>query len=133
MKIKTALQFIWGCDVILWGHDEYSWGKRSILERVRHSKVTVNMHEVKGWDFSLDVKIQLKVTHAPALTSDLIQSYRDLTGWRHTQINFRPVFIFIDLAQLQFYLACKNSQWVIIDWNTSVILQRVGDKMLKFI
>ena len=38
----------------------------------------MNMHEVRGWDFSLEVKTQLKVTHAQKLTSDLMQTHRDL-------------------------------------------------------
>ena len=40
----------------------------------------MNMHEVRGWDFSLEVKMQLEVTHAQELTSDLMQTNRDLTG-----------------------------------------------------
>ena len=33
-------------------------------------EVTMNMHEVRGWDLSLERKTQLKVTHTPELTSD---------------------------------------------------------------
>ena len=40
----------------------------------------ISMDEVRGWDFSLEVKTQLKVTHAQELTSDLMQTHRDLTG-----------------------------------------------------
>ena len=40
----------------------------------------MNMHEVRGWDFSLEVKTQLEVTQAQDLTSDLIQTNPDLTG-----------------------------------------------------
>ena len=40
----------------------------------------MNIHEVRGWDFSLEVKTQLKVIHASELTSDLMQTHRDLTG-----------------------------------------------------
>ena len=29
------------------------------------SEVTMNMHEVGGWDMVLEVKMQLEVTHAP--------------------------------------------------------------------
>ena len=32
--------------------------------RGRPSEVTMNMHKVKGWDYSLEVKTQLKVTRA---------------------------------------------------------------------
>ena len=87
------------------------------------SEDTMNMHEVRGWDFSLEVKTQLEVTHAHELTSDLMQTNRDLTGWRHRQINFESVLIFIDLAQLHFCLAYRNSHWAIIDCHTPVILQ----------
>ena len=44
----------------------------------------MNMHDVRGWDMRLEVKMQLKVTHAPELTSDLIHTHCDLTAWRHT-------------------------------------------------
>ena len=126
VRIKTALKLIWGCDVILWGHDEYAWGQRSIPEHVWPSEVKMNMHEVRGLDFSLEVKMQLKVTHVPELTPDLMQTHCDLTGWCHTQINFKFVLIFIDLAQLHFCLAYKNSHWAIIYCLTSVILQLQG-------
>ena len=93
----------------------------------------MNMHEVRGWDFSLGVKTQLKVTHAPKLTSDLMQTHRDLIGRHHTQINFKAVLIFIDLAQLHFCLPYKNSHWIIIDCHTPVILQLVEDKILIYL
>ena len=38
----------------------------------------MNKHEVKGWDMKLKFKMQLKVTHAPELTSDL--THCDLTA-----------------------------------------------------
>ena len=62
-----------------------------------------------------------------------MQTNRDLTGWRHSQINFESVWIFIDLAQLQFCLACKNSHWAIIDCHTPVILQLGEDKILIYL
>ena len=71
-----------GLTFILWGHDEYAWGQRSISGHVWPSEITMNMYEVRGWDFSLEVKTQLKVTHALELTPDLMQTHRDLTGWR---------------------------------------------------
>ena len=108
MKINTALKLIWEFDGILWDHDEYAWGKRSVPGHVWPSEVTMNMQEVRGWDFSLEGKTQLKVTNAQELTSDLMLTHRDLTGWRHSQINFNSVLIFIDLAQLYFSLANKN-------------------------
>ena len=40
----------------------------------------MNVHEVRCWDMVLEVKMQLKVTHAPLLTSDLIHIHRDLTA-----------------------------------------------------
>ncbi len=40
----------------------------------------MNMHEVRGWDMRLEVKMELKVTNAPELTSDLIHTYCDLTA-----------------------------------------------------
>ena len=46
----------------------------------RHSEVAISMHEVKGWDFSLEVKKQLKVTYAPEWNSDLKQTHYDITG-----------------------------------------------------
>ena len=88
------------------------------------------MYEVRGWDFSLEVKTQLEVTHAQKLSSDLMQTNCDLTGWRHSQINFESVWIFIDLAQLHFCLAYKNSHWAIIDRNTPVILRLGENKIL---
>ena len=129
IKIKTALKLIWGCDVILWGHDAYAWGQRSVPGHVWPSEDTMNMNEVRGWDFSLQVKTQLEVTHAQELTSDLMHTNRDLTRWRHSQINFESVWIFIDLAQLHFCLAYKNSHWAIIDCHTPVILQLGKDKI----
>ena len=133
MKIKTALKLIWGFDVILWGHNEYAWGQMSVPGQVWPSEVTMNMHEVRGWDFLLEVNRQLKVTHAQELTSDLMQTHCDLTGWRHSQINFKSVLIFIDLAQLHFSLAYQNSHWAIIDHHTQVILQLGEDKILIYL
>ena len=133
MKIKTVLKLIWGFDVILQSHDEYAWGQRSVPGHVWPSEVTVNMHEVRGWDILLEVKMQLKVTHAQELTSDLIKTHRDLTGWHHRQINFKSVFILIDLAQLHFCLTYQNSQWAIIDCHTPVILQLGEDKILIYL
>ena len=133
MKIKTALKLIWGCDVVLWGHDEYSWGQRSIPGHVFPSEATMNMHEVRGWDFKLEVKMQLRFTHTPELTSGLMQTHCDLRGWCHTQMNFKPVLIFIDLAQLHFWLAYKNSQRVIIDCHTPVISQLGEDKVFIYL
>ena len=91
------------------------------------------MYEVRGWDFSLEVKTQLKITHAQELTSDLMQTHHDLTAWRHSQINFKSVLIFIDLAQLHFCLAYKNSHWAIIDCHTPVILQLGEDQTLIYL
>ena len=92
IKIKTALKLIWGFDVILWGHDAFDWDQRSVPGHMWPSEDMMNMHEVRGWDFSLEVKRQLEVTHAQELTSDLMQTNRDLTGWRHSQINFEYVW-----------------------------------------
>ena len=86
------------------------------------------MHEVRGQDFTLAVKVLLNVTHAPGLTCDLWK-IRDLTGWRHTQINVKSDLNFIALAQLHFCLAYKNSHWISIDCDTPVILQLAKDKL----
>ena len=52
----------------------------------------MNMHEVRGWDMKFAVKTQLKVTHAPKMTSDLMPTNRDLiTACRH---KFQTVLIF---------------------------------------
>ena len=51
----------------------------------------------------------------------------------HPQINFNAVLSFIDLAQLYFYLAHKNSHRVLIDCHTPVILQLVEDKLLTYV
>ena len=107
--------------------------KRSVPGHVWPSEDTMNMHEVRGWDFSLEVKTQLELTHAQQLTSDLMQTNRDLTGWRHSQINFESVWIFIHLAQLHFCLAYKNSHWAIIGCHTPVILQLGEDKILIYL
>ena len=40
----------------------------------------MNINEVRGWNFLFEVKMQLEVTHAQELTSDLMQTNRDLTG-----------------------------------------------------
>ena len=69
---QNRFEWIWGCDVILLGHDEYAWSQRSILGHVWPSEVTMNMHEVRGWNFLLEVK----------LTHDLMQTHCDLTGRR---------------------------------------------------
>ena len=39
---------------------------------------TMNMHEVRGWDMTLEIKTQLKVTRAPKMTSNLMPTLRDL-------------------------------------------------------
>ena len=91
------------------------------------------MQKVRGWDFSLEVKTHLEVTHAQELTYDLMQTNCDLTGWHHSQINLESVWIFIDLAQLHFCLAYKNSHWAIIDCHTPVILQLGEDKILIYL
>ena len=111
----------------------YVWDQRSVPGHVWPSEDTINIHEVRGWDFSLEVKRQLEVTHAQELTSDLMQTNLDLTWWRHSQINFESVWIFIDLAQLHFCLAYKNSNWAIIDCHTPVILQLGEDKILFYL
>ena len=77
--------------------------------------------------------MQLEVTHAQELTSDLMQTNRDLTGWSQSQINLESVWIFIGLAQLHFCLAYKNSHWAIIDCHTPVILQPGEDKILFYV
>ena len=50
-----------------------------------------------------------------------------------SQINFESVWIFIDLAQLHFCLAYKNSHWAIIDCHTPVILQLEENKILIYL
>ena len=62
-----------------------------------------------------------------------MQTNCDLTWWRHNQINFESVWIFIDLAQLHFCLAYKNSHLAIIDCHTPVILQLGEDKILIYL
>ena len=62
-----------------------------------------------------------------------MRTNRDLTGWRHSPINFESVWIFIDLAQLHFCLAYKNSHWAIIDCHAQVILQLGEDKILSYV
>ena len=49
------------------------------------------------------------------------------------QINFKAVLIFIDRAQLHFWLAYKNSHWAITDCHTTVILQLGEDKILIYL
>ena len=71
----------------------------------------------------------MKVTHASEMTSDLMQTHYDLTAWRHTQVNFKPDLVFIDLAQLVFCLAYELSRWGGIDCHTPVILQLSEDKL----
>ena len=88
---------------------------------------------VKGCDLLLEIKTHLKVTHVPELKSNLMHIHCDLTRWRHTQINFKPVLIFIGLAQLHFCFAHKNNYWVIIDCHTSVILHLGEDKILIYL
>ena len=63
----------------------------------------------------------------------LMQTHRVLTGWRHSQINFKSVLIFIDLAQLHFCLDHKTSHWAFIDRHTPVILQLGEDKILSYL
>ena len=96
-------------------HEVKGWYMR--LEVKMQLKVThaPELHEVKGWDMRLEVKMQLKVTHAPELTYDLMHTHCDLTAWRHTLKLISSCLIFIDLSQLHFCLANKNSQRVVID------------------
>ena len=100
-------------DVMLRGHDEYTWGQRSImgisdlnwpLIDLLKSYPNQCLHAYPSWP--------LKVTHAPKLTFDLIHTNYLL--WPHRmisnhQINFKAVLIFIDLRQLLFCFAYKNS------------------------
>ena len=74
--------------------------------------------------------MELKVTNASELTSDLIHTYCDLTAWHHTLNLIFVILIFIDFAQLHFYLFHKNSHRVLIDCHASVIFQMVEDKTL---
>ena len=58
-------------------------------------------------------------------------------SWPHRmtsnpQINFKAVLIFIDLAQLYFCLAYRNSHWAFIDCHTPVTLQLGEDKILIY-
>ena len=46
---------------------------------IKPFEVTINKHEVKGWDMRLEVKTQLNVTHTPELTSELIRTHCNLT------------------------------------------------------
>ena len=133
MKVKTALKLIWGFDIILWGYDEYVWGQRSTLGHVWPSEVTMNMPEVRGWDMMWKVKTQLKATHSPKLIFDLRHTHCDLSAWRHTLNNFKAALIFIDLAQLHFCMAHKNSLRVIIDCHTPVNLQLGEIQMLLYL
>ena len=58
-----------------------------------------------------------------------MQTHYDLTAWRHTKINVKPDLVFIDLAQMDFSLAYKNSRWGGIDCHIPVILQLSEDKL----
>ena len=58
-----------------------------------------------------------------------MQTHCDLTAWHHTQINVKPDLVSIDLAQLDFCLAYKNSSRDGIDCHTQVILQLSEDKL----
>ena len=89
----------------------------------------MNAHEVRGHDFVLELKCNHKVTHAPELTADLMQTHHDLTAWRHTQINVKPDLVFIDLAQLFFCFLSAKIAWNGIDFHTPVILQLSKDKL----
>ena len=40
----------------------------------------MNMYEIRGWDMKLEVKTNLKVTHAPKMTIDIMPTHRDLTA-----------------------------------------------------
>ena len=62
-----------------------------------------------------------------------MQINRDLTGWHHSQINFKSVWIFIDLVQLHICLVYKSSHWAIIDCHTPVILQLGDDNILIYL
>ena len=61
----------------LWGHNAYAWGQRLVPWHVWPSEDTMNMHAVRGCDFSLEVKTQMEVKHAQELASDLMQTSQD--------------------------------------------------------
>ena len=62
-----------------------------------------------------------------------MNTHRNLKEWRQTlPINFKAVLIFIDLAQLHFCLAYKNSHWAFSDCHTPVILQMGEDKVVIY-
>ena len=63
--------------------------------------------------------MQLEVTRAQELTADLMQTNRDLTGWRHSQINFESVWIFIDLAKCIFAWLTKIATELFLTVTTS--------------
>ena len=117
-------------------------------------EVTISLHEVRGQFVCIcDLQLRfwplkknpyllshayssclLKVTRALELTYDLMHTHRDLTEWRQTLKLISKLFwFFIDLAQLHFCLAYKNSHWAFIDCHTPVILQLGEDKILIYL
>ena len=72
---QNSFEINLGCDIILRSHDEYVWGQRSISGHMWPSEVTMNMHEVRGWDMTKLVKTQLMSQYD--ITPELISSYFD--------------------------------------------------------
>ena len=87
------------------------------------------MQEVRDCDMRLEVKMQSKVTHTPELTFNPVHTHCDLTAWHHI---LKLISIFIDLEQLHFCLAHKNSHRVIIDCHTQLIFSTGGRQDVDF-
>ena len=105
---ETVLKLICRCDIMLWGHDECAWGQKSIPGHMWPLEVIMNMHEVRGWDKTLEFKMQMKVTHAPELTSDLMHTHRDLTRWCCTLKWINSYFDFCWLGATAFLLGSQK-------------------------
>ena len=133
MKIKTDLKLTW-----LWHHPV-----RSRWVCMRSEVILVHVWpSIAFWPLMKNPNLW-----PHAYSSWLLKSHMcpetDLwphaySSWPHRmmsnpQINFEAVLIFIDLEQMHFCLAYKNSHWAIIDCHSPVNLQLGEDKILSFL
>ena len=134
MNIKTAFFII---NLRVWRHSVRSRWVCTRSEVSSRACVTFRNHNEYAWGQRLEFFVRsqnvIEGQHAQEFTSDLIQTHRDLTGWRHKQIDFKSVLIFLDSAQVHFCSAYTNSHWAIIDCHTPVILQLGEDKILIYL
>ena len=123
---QNNLKLIWGCDVMLWGHNEYTWCQRSILGQVWPLIASWSLTSYPNlWTHAYSLW-PLKVTHALELTCDLLRTHHNFSGWCHTPGKVEHPKLISKL--FRFSLTWRNCilAWLTIDCHTPVIFQLDG-------